>query len=81
MALTTKNHPILISAWVVAEGKKLRKCFDGGLIKVLEKFKTPCKLDAIPDFVDMLEKGDLMSKLLNCLPIWVINLIPSENRR
>ena len=61
MALTTKNHPILISAWVVAEGKKLRKCFDGGLIKVLEKFKTPCKLDAIPDFVDMLEKGDLMS--------------------
>ena len=63
MCPIAREKPTVISAWVVADSKKLRKCFDGGIIKCLEKFKTPCKLDAIPDFVDMLSKDDLMSKI------------------
>ena len=63
MTPISRVNLFLVSAWVVAEGKKLRKCFDGGLIKVLESAKTKCVLDSIPDFVDMLRPNDLLSKI------------------
>ena len=63
MSPISRENLFLVSAWVVAEGKKLRKCFDGGLIKVLESAKTKCVLDSIPDFVDMLKPHDLLTKI------------------
>ena len=41
MIRTNPSVPIHITSWVVAdeEGRKLRKCFDGGLCKTLESVK------------------------------------------
>ena len=65
MVKTETDVPIHVTAWVVADepGRKLRKCFDGGLIKTLESKKTVCVLDTIPEFCDMVQKNDLMTKI------------------
>ena len=64
MIRTEPDIPIHVTAWVVAdeEGRKLRKCFDGGLLKILETEKTVCVLDTIPQFCDMLKPNDFMTK-------------------
>lgn len=40
-----------------------RICYDGGPSKVTQKFNVDCKLDSIYDAINLLEKGDHLSKL------------------
>ena len=65
MAKTSKKLVRNTTAWVVADEplKKTRKCYDGGLLKILESHKTPCKLDTIPNFCNLINKNDLLSKI------------------
>ena len=64
MLITSKQEVRNTVSWVIADepGKKTRKCYDGGLLKTLESQKTPCVLDTIPNFCDMINQGDILTK-------------------
>ena len=43
--------------------KKVRCCYDGGSIKLLEGFKSPCQLEGLDVILRILKRGDRMCKL------------------
>ena len=47
---------------VAIKDDKRRMCNDGGLWKIVQKEKVPCKLDSIMGALRYLKKGDLMTK-------------------
>ena len=58
--------------------KKVRPCHDGGSLKTLEAFKAPCKLEGIPEILNILKKGDLMTKLDDSKGFHLLQLHPES---
>ncbi|CAG5101436.1 Oidioi.mRNA.OKI2018_I69.YSR.g17087.t1.cds [Oikopleura dioica] len=60
------KHSILMMAnWVVVpkQGEEQwRTCYNGGPLKVLERYTQPCHLDSAGQVLKILKKGDLLSK-------------------
>ena len=53
--------PKLVATHVLANAdnpdKKTRPCYDGGSFKILEAFKTSCKLEGLPQILNLVLKG------------------------
>jgi len=45
------------------EGKKLRPCFDGSLLSLMETRKSPCVLDTIPSTFPLISRGTILTKM------------------
>ena len=59
--------PLLSSSFVLANAKsthkKPRACMDGGAYKILEAYKTACKLDGLPEVTQVLKPGFMFGKI------------------
>ena len=55
------STPLVFANWD-NPSKKKRLCFDGGCLKVLEAYKTPCVLEDLYKTVKILKKGDFLTK-------------------
>ena len=65
--MPTGYRPMLSATFVMAnadsEIKKPRACYDGGAYKVLEAYKTPCKLDGLPEVTKIIQPGFKIGKI------------------
>ena len=58
--------------------KKVRPCHDGGPLKLLEAFKAPCKLEGLPEILNVLKQGDFMTKLDDTKGFHLLKLHPES---
>jgi hypothetical protein len=59
-----KGKPWLSTGFILVDRpeKETRICLNGSIMKPLEKYTFPCKLDSVSNAIQMLRKGDLLMK-------------------
>ena len=74
--------PVMTATLVLANAthptKKVRPCFDGGPLKILEAFKMPCKLEGLPQIFSQLSLGDRITKLDDTQGFHLVALHPES---
>ena len=75
-------QPVMTATLVLANAdhatKKVRPCFDGGPIKVLEAHKMPCKLEGLPQIFSQLSLKDRITKLDDTQGFHLVALHPES---